>query len=302
MEKAFKVDVQERLDVFITDKTQKSRSYIQKLIKNGSITVNNKIVKPSHPLKIGDLVFMKEPEQQKLLIKSENKPLKIVYEDQFLAIIDKIAGLTVHPVGNKIEDTLVNRLLFHIKDLSSIGGVLRPGIVHRLDKDTSGLMVIAKNEEAHIKLSEMLKEHNIKRRYIALIKGKLKEKTGIIDLPIKRKKGETKMTISVFGRRAITHYKKIEDIGPYTLIKVELETGRTHQIRAHFSHIGHPIVGDSVYGGKLKEVPIRRQFLHSYEISFKHPIIDKEIKAYSMLSDDLLETLEILRKKWKKIG
>jgi 23S rRNA pseudouridine1911/1915/1917 synthase len=302
MEKTFKVDVQERLDVFITDKTQKSRSYIQKLIKNGSITANNKIVKPSHPLKIGDLVFMKEPEPQKLLIKSENKPLKIVYEDQFLAIIDKIAGLTVHPVGNKIEDTLVNRLLFHIKDLSSIGGVLRPGIVHRLDKDTSGLMVIAKNEEAHIKLSEMLKEHNVKRRYIALVKGKLKEKTGIIDLPIKRKKGETKMTISVFGRRAITHYKKIEEIGPYTLIKVELETGRTHQIRAHFSHIGHPIVGDSVYGGKLKEVPIRRQFLHSYEISFKHPIIGKEIKAYSMLSDDLLETLEILRKKWKKIG
>jgi len=163
-------------------------------------------------------------------------------------------------------------------------------------------MVIAKNEEAHIKLSEMLKEHNIKRRYIALIKGKLKEKTGIIDLPIKRKKGEIKMTISVFGKRAITHYKKIEEIGPYTLIKVELETGRTHQIRAHFSHIGHPIVGDSVYGGKLKEAPIRRQFLHSYEISFKHPIIGKEIKAYSMLSDDLLETLEILRKKWKKIG
>jgi 23S rRNA pseudouridine1911/1915/1917 synthase len=301
MEKTFKVDIQERLDVFITIKTQKSRSYIQKLIKNGNVTVNDKVVKSSYLLKIGDNVLVREPEPEKLLIKGENKPLKIVYEDQFLVVIDKIAGLTVHPVGNRIEDTLVNRLLFHIKDLSSIGGVMRPGIVHRLDKDTSGLMVVAKNEEAHLKLSEMLKEHSIKRKYIALVKGRLKEKTGTVDLPIKRKNGETKMKISISGKRAITHYKKIEEIGPFTLIKVELETGRTHQIRAHFSYIGHPIVGDPVYGGKEKEVPLKRQFLHSYEISFKHPIIDKEIKEYSMLPNDLLKTLEILRKKWKKI-
>lgn len=302
MEKLFKVDHQERLDIFLTDKTKKSRSHIQKLIKEGNITVNEKNVKPSHLLKIGDLVLMEEPEPQKLNLKSENKPLKIVYEDKFLAIIDKEAGLTVHPAGNKIDDTLVNRLLFHIKDLSNIGGILRPGIVHRLDKNTSGLMVVAKNEESHIKLSEMLKEHKIKRKYITLIKGKIKEKTGTIDLPIKRKKGETKMKISVFGKRAITHYKKLEEIGIFTLLEIKLETGRTHQIRTHFSYIGHPIVGDQVYGGKVKEVPLDRQFLHSYEISFKHPIIGKEIKAYSMLPNDLLKTLKILRKKWKKIG
>jgi len=302
MEKLFKVDRQERLDIFLVDKTKKSRNYIQKLVRDRNITVNKKTVKPSYFLKIGDLILMEEPEPQKLLLESENKPLKIVYEDRFLAIIDKEAGVTVHPAGNKINETLVNRLLFHIKDLSSIGGILRPGIVHRLDKDTSGLMVVAKNEESHIKLSEMLKEHKIKRKYLTLIKGKINEKTGTIDLPIKRKKGQAKMTISISGRRAITHYKKLEEIGPLTLLMVELETGRTHQIRAHFSYIGHSIVGDPIYGGKIKEVLLKRQFLHSYEISFKHPIIGKEIKAYSMLPDDLLKTLEILRKKWKKIG
>lgn len=302
MEKTFRVEKSMRLDIFLANKTSKSRSYIKKLIKEGKVSIKNIIVvKPSFILENGDFIKIQELEPKKLHLQSENKPLEIVYEDDYLLIINKEAGLTVHPVGNKIEGTLVNRLLFHIKNLSNIGGVLRPGIVHRLDKDTSGLMVVAKTEEAHIKLSEMLKEHKIKRKYLALVKGKIKEKNGTINLPIKRKSGETKMTISAFGRRAVTHYKKLDEIGPFTLLEIRLETGRTHQIRTHLSYIGHPIVGDLVYGGKTKELPLKRQFLHSYEISFNHPIIEKEIKAFSMLTFDLLNTLHILREKWKKI-
>jgi 23S rRNA pseudouridine1911/1915/1917 synthase len=302
MEKTFRVEKSTRLDIFLANETSKSRSYIKKLIKEGKVSVKNIIVvKPSFLLENGDLIKIQELEPKKLHLQSENKPLEIVYEDDYLLIINKEAGLMVHPVGSKTEGTLVNRLLFHIKNLSNIGGVLRPGIVHRLDKDTSGLMVVAKTEEAHIKLSEMLKEHKIKRKYLALVKGKIKEKNGTINLPIKRKSGETKMTISAFGRRAVTHYKKLDEIGPFTLLEIKLETGRTHQIRTHLSYIGHPIVGDLVYGGKTKELPLKRQFLHSYEISFNHPIIEKEIKAFSMLTFDLLNTLHILREQWKKI-
>jgi 23S rRNA pseudouridine1911/1915/1917 synthase len=302
MEKIFRVEKSIRLDIFLANETSKSRSYIKKLIKEGKVSVKNIIVvKPSFLLENGDFIKIQELEPKKLHLQSENKPLEIVYEDDYLLIINKEAGLMVHPVGNKTEGTLVNRLLFHIKNLSNIGGVLRPGIVHRLDKDTSGLMVVAKTEEAHIKLSEMLKEHKIKRKYLALVKGKIKEKKGTINLPIKRKSGETKMTISAFGRRAVTHYKKLDEIGPFTLLEIRLETGRTHQIRTHLSYIGHPIVGDLVYGGKTKELPLKRQFLHSYEISFNHPIIEKEIKAFSMLTFDLLNTLHILREQWKKI-
>jgi 23S rRNA pseudouridine1911/1915/1917 synthase len=302
MEKTFRVEKSIRLDIFLANETSKSRSYIKKLIKEGKVSVKNIIVvKPSFLLENGDFIKIQELEPKKLHLQSENKPLEIVYEDDYLLIINKEAGLMVHPVGNKTEGTLVNRLLFHIKNLSNIGGVLRPGIVHRLDKDTSGLMVVAKTEEAHIKLSEMLKEHKIKRKYLALVKGKIKEKKGTINLPIKRKSGETKMTISAFGRRAVTHYKKLDEIGPFTLLEIRLETGRTHQIRTHLSYIGHPIVGDLVYGGKTKELPLKRQFLHSYEISFNHPIIEKEIKAFSMLTFDLLNTLHILREQWKKI-
>jgi 23S rRNA pseudouridine1911/1915/1917 synthase len=302
MEKTFRVEKSIRLDIFLANETSKSRSYIKKLIKEGKVSVKNIIVvKPSFLLENGDFIKIQELEPKKLHLQSENKPLEIVYEDDYLLIINKEAGLMVHPVGNKTEGTLVNRLLFHIKNLSNIGGVLRPGIVHRLDKDTSGLMVVAKTEEAHIKLSEMLKEHKIKRKYLALVKGKIKEKKGTINLPIKRKSGETKMTISAFGRRAVTHYKKLDEIGPFTLLEIRLETGRTHQIRTHLSYIGHPIVGDLVYGGKTKELPLKRQFLHSYEISFNHPIIEKEIKVFSMLTFDLLNTLHILREQWKKI-
>jgi 23S rRNA pseudouridine1911/1915/1917 synthase len=301
MANTFKVESSERLDHFLAEQSKKSRSFVQKLIKDGFVFVNGKMKsKPSYTLKPGDSVYYEEPPPIEMVIEKDSRPINIVYEDEYLLIVDKEAGLTVHPVGSRLQDTLVNRLLYFVKDLSGIGGVMRPGIVHRLDKDTSGLMVVAKNDEAHIKLSQMLKEHSIKRKYIALVKGNFKEHTGIINLPIKRKQGETKMKISVLGREAITHYKVLETIGPYSLLEVELETGRTHQIRVHFSHIGHPLVGDPLYGSKTpKEITLNRQFLHSYEISFIHPIIGDRIFAVSHLPKDLFKTLNEIRKKWK---
>lgn len=300
MEAKYKVLENKRIDSFLKEKTEKSRNYIQKIIKQGFIKVNGKIInKPSFELKIGDEVSFSEPEPSKLEVPLENKPINIKYEDEHLLVIDKEAGLTIHPVGSKNQNTLVNRLLFNVKDLSSIGGIIRPGIVHRLDKETSGLMIVAKTNEAHIKLSEMFKGHSISRKYLAVVKGTIKEKRGTINLPIKRRLGETKMKVSIQGKRAITHFKVIERIGNYSLLMIQLETGRTHQIRVHLSHIGYPILGDSLYGGKDKEININRQFLHSYEISFIHPIISKHIKAYSMLPEELRKVLNELREKWK---
>lgn len=291
-----------RLDKIVEEKFPEfSRSYIQKLIKEGYVSVNGKTVeKPSHKVKENDLVEVREKPEEVLAVEKEDKPLKIVYEDKYLLVIDKEAGLTVHPVGKKTSGTLVNRLLYHVEDLSQIGGVIRPGIVHRLDKDTSGLMVVAKEDSAHRALSEMLKKHEIKRRYICLVKGNFKERVGTINLPIKREQGTTRMRITVMGKEAITHFKVLETIGPYTLLQVELETGRTHQIRVHMAHIGHPLVGDTVYGKKDKNVELERQFLHSYEISFIHPIIGKKIRFVSELPTDLKEVLFKLREKWKK--
>ncbi len=297
----FEVDVPQRLDSFLKTRTGKSRNYLQKLIKSGNVLINGKyIVKPSYELHRNDKVVLNEPVPVTTEIMPEEQPINIIYEDKYLLIINKEAGISVHPAGGKRSGTLVNRLLYNVSGLSGIGGAIRPGIVHRLDKDTSGLMIVAKTDATHIKLSEMLKSHYIKRKYIALVKGIIKENKGTINLPIKRKPGETKMKISIQGREAITHFKVLERIGNFTLIAVQLETGRTHQIRVHFSHIGHPIIGDKLYGNKEKEIELSRHFLHSYEISFVHPIIGKEIKAFAMLPNELIETLTKLREKWKK--
>lgn len=294
-------DKSERIDKFLSEKLPYTRAFVQKLIKEGKVTVNGRCVKPSAKLRPGDVVKVGEIENVPLKIEKENKPLTILYEDKHLLVVDKPAGLTVHPVGRKNTDTLVNRLLYHVKDLSGIGGVIRPGIVHRLDRDTSGVLIVAKDDESHHKLSEMLKTHSIDRRYIALVRGVPKPDRGIIDVPIGRKNGTTKMTVSPSGRRAITHYKVVERIGnAFSVVVLKLETGRTHQIRVHLSYIGHPVVGDPLYGGRVNEVQISRQFLHAYEISFIHPIIGKKITVYSMLPEELTEILNKVREKWKK--
>ncbi len=294
-------DKSERIDKFLSEKLPYTRAFVQKLIKEGKVTVNGRCVKTSAKLRPGDVVKVGEIENVPLKIEKENKPLTILYEDKHLLVVDKPAGLTVHPVGRKNTDTLVNRLLYHVKDLSGIGGVIRPGIVHRLDRDTSGVLIVAKDDESHHKLSEMLKTHSIDRRYIALVRGVPKPDRGIIDVPIGRKNGTTKMTVSPSGRRAITHYKVVERIGnAFSVVVLKLETGRTHQIRVHLSYIGHPVVGDPLYGGRVNEVQISRQFLHAYEISFIHPIIGKKITVYSMLPEELTEILNKVREKWKK--
>ncbi len=302
MEKILTADKKERLDKFLSENLSYTRSFIQKIIKKGVVKVNGSpVLKPSFKLNTGDKVQVGEIKNEPLHIKKENKPLKILYEDKYLLVVDKPAGLTVHPVGSKNTDTLVNRLLFHAKDLSGIGGVIRPGIVHRLDRDTSGVLIVAKNDEAHQKLSEMLKRHDINRRYLALVKGVPDPETGTIDLPIARKPGTTRMFVSPSGRRAITHYRVVERMSSaFSLVMLKLETGRTHQIRVHLSYIGHPVVGDSVYGGKVKEPQINRHFLHAYEISFIHPIIGTRITVYSMLPKELKETLNTVRRLWKK--
>jgi 23S rRNA pseudouridine1911/1915/1917 synthase len=302
MKKILKADSEKRIDIFVSEKIKGfTRAYIQKLIKNGSITVNDNKVKPSFKLKMGDIVKVKESLPEGLNLKKENKSLRILYEDKHLLVVDKEAGVTVHPVGSRNENTLVNRLLFHVKDLSGIGGVIRPGIVHRLDKDTSGLLIVAKNNETHLKLSEMLKIHDIDRKYIALVKGHFDVRKGTIDLPISRKRGEVKMYIAPFGKRAITHFKVIEGFGTsFSLLALQLETGRTHQIRVHLAYLGHPVVGDPLYGGRMKDISLERQFLHAYEISFIHPIMKNRITVYSMIPEDLREILNLVRIKWKK--
>ncbi len=297
-----RADKKERVDIFLSKKLKYTRAYVQKLVKKGYVRVNKDVVKPSYVLKKNDLIEVQEMPPEELNIAKENKPLEIVYQDKYLAIVNKEAGIIVHPVGRKKENTLVNRLLFHLDGLSGIGGVVRPGIVHRLDKDTSGLLVVAKTNEAHLKLSALLKKHQIDRRYIALLKGHLDNKKGTIDIPLGKKgRGEIKMIVSPFGRYAVTHYRVIEEIGPYSLVIAELETGRTHQIRVHFAYIGHPVVQDRLYGGRISgDISLNRQFLHAYEISFIHPIIGERVTAYAVLPEDLQRALKELRAKWKK--
>ena len=297
-----RADKKERIDIFLSEKLKYTRSYVQKLIKKGYVRVNKSVVKSSYVLKKHDLIEVQEMPPEKLNVVKENKPLEIVYQDKYLAIVNKEAGIIVHPAGRKKENTLVNRLLFHLDGLSGIGGVVRPGIVHRLDKDTSGLLVVAKTNEAHLKLSEMLKKHQIDRRYIALLKGHLDNRIGTIDIPLTKKGGgEIKIIVSPSGRYAVTHYRVIEEIGPYSLVIARLETGRTHQIRVHFAYIGHPVVQDYLYGGRINEnISLNRQFLHAYEISFIHPIIGKRVTAYALLPEDLQKALKELRAKWKK--
>ena len=297
----YKATTEERLDKVLEVLTEKSRSYIQTLIKEGYVAVKGKTtIKPSTKLHKGDTIEVKEKLEIPTTVEKEDKPLNIIYEDQYVIVIDKEANLTVHPASKNTSGTLVNRLLAHTEDLSRVGGITRRGIVHRLDKDTSGIMLVAKDDETHKKLSEMFKNHEIKRKYISLVKGNFKEKRGTIDIGIKRIENSTKMKVSPLGKPAITHYKVLETIGPFTLLQVELETGRTHQIRVHMAYIGHPVVGDPLYGKKDKDIPLERQFLHSYEIHFNHPIIGKDMRFISMLPIDLRALLKELREKWKK--
>lgn len=276
-----------RLDKALTEILEgKSRSYTLKCIEEGKALVNGKSEKPSYSLKKGDVISYEPLEEQPLNMDAKNLNLEIVYEDNDVAVVNKPKGMVVHPGAGNQEETLVHGLLYELDDLATINGVVRPGIVHRIDKDTTGLLMVAKNDMAALGLAEQLKKHSCKRRYQALVYGTFTESKGKINAPIGRDpEDRKKMAVSKTGKQAITHFTVLKRFKEFTLIECELETGRTHQIRVHMSYIGHPIVGDKVYG-RRKVIGDQGQFLHAKLIGFEHPRthqwmeFDSELPAY----------------------
>ena len=288
-----------RIDLYLTQKEiYPSRSQIRNLIAQGKIRVNSNSVKPSYILKNGDVIDLALPENKELKIKAEAIPLDIIYEDEYLVVVNKPADMIVHPAGKICSGTLVNALLYHCQDsLSGIGGVIRPGIVHRLDKNTSGLMVVAKNDLAHLDLSKQIKDHKVTKKYISLVHGNLKDDSGIIDAPVGRSlKNRKKMAVTVEGksREAVTRFKVLKRFFGYTLVETTLRTGRTHQIRVHLAFIGYPIVGDQLYGHKRQGLNINRQALHSYVLGFVHPLSKKYMEFSAPLPKDMQELIDCL--------
>ena len=295
--KVFVSEKAERLDVFLADKLSKTRSAIKKIIDDGNVTIKGETVKAGKTLKCGEEVTVVIPDLKPLDVKAENIPLDIVYQDSDIAVINKPQGMTVH-AGNGVKgSTLVNALLYHLDSLSGINGVIRPGIVHRIDKDTSGLLVVAKNDEAHLSLSEQIKNKTCRRIYRALVEGVVKENNGVIDTFIGRSdKNRTMMAVKEDGRRAITHYKVLKRYKDYTYMEFSLETGRTHQIRVHTKHIGHPIVGDPVYGYKNQKFKLNGQLLHAYRLELTHPVSGERMTFEAPLPDYFQEVLQRLDK------
>ena len=261
-----------RLDKYLSNKyPELSRGYIQKLIEDGNVLVNNKCEKSSYKVKENDEILMEEVEIADLNIVAENIPINVVYEDNDIIVINKAQGMVVHPAPGVYKGTLVNALLYHCNDLSSINGIKRPGIVHRIDKDTSGLLVVAKNDRAHELLSNQLKDKTMNREYIALVHGIIAENRGKINAPIGRDlKNRIKMAVTKDGKDAITHFSVMERYKNYTLVYCKLETGRTHQIRVHMAYIGHPLATDPVYGQK-PTLPGNGQYLHAAKLTLTHP-------------------------------
>ena len=264
----------ERIDKFLSENAEDiSRSYGAKLCTDGFVTVCGLEIGKNYKLKGNETITVDMPEPEELQILPENIPLDIVYEDNDVIVINKPQGMVVHPAAGNENGTLVNALMYHCGDsLSAINGVIRPGIVHRIDKDTSGLLVAAKNNEAHIKLSAQLKERKAVRKYTALVNGNIKEDSGTVNKPIGRSPADRKkMAVTANGREAVTHYNVLERFGQYTLVECVLETGRTHQIRVHMASIGHSIVGDKTYGIKKEKFNLAGQLLHARTIGFIHP-------------------------------
>ncbi|MFT8348261.1 RluA family pseudouridine synthase [Clostridium saccharoperbutylacetonicum] len=275
----------------------KSRSFIQGLIEKDGIEVNGKIPKSNYKLKTFDKIEVTFSEPEVLNVEAEDIPLNILYEDADIVVVNKEQGMVVHPAPGNYNGTLVNALLYHCTDLSSINGIIRPGIVHRIDKDTSGVLVVAKNDEAHNKLSEQLKDHSMKREYYALVEGRIKNDKGIIDKPLSRnKKDRLKMGIVEGGKRAVTHYGVLERYNGFSLIKCVLETGRTHQIRVHMASIGFPLVGDPLYGFKKQKFKISGQMLHAKTLGFIHPTKNEYVEFTTELPEHFRSILDKLRK------
>ncbi len=285
--KIITVDISnERMDIYLSKALGYTRSKTKNLLDKEKCTVDGKPIKPRDITKVGQVVEVCIDKPTHLEIKPVEIPLDIVYEDDCLAVINKQQGLTVHQGSGTDDNTLVNALLYHLDNLSGINGVIRPGIVHRIDKDTSGLLVVAKNDEAHVSLSNQIAEKTCKRTYYALLEGVVKQDSGTIDTYIDRnKKDRTKMAVSDDGRRAITNFKVLKRYKEHTLCEFSLLTGRTHQIRVHAKHIGHPVVGDTVYGFKNQRFKLNGQLLHAKRLEFVHPKTNEPVCFEAPLPD-----------------
>ena len=284
-----------RLDKAVADLTDLSRSLANEQIKNGQILVNGQAKKAKYTVKEGDVISYELPEPEVVEYVAENIPLEIIYQDEDVAVVNKPQGMVVHPSAGHTSGTLVNALMYHIKDLSGINGVLRPGIVHRIDKDTSGLLMIAKNDQAHVALADELKDKKSLRKYWAIVHGNLPNDRGVIEAPIGRsEKDRKKQAVTAKGKPALTRFQVLERFGDYTLVELQLETGRTHQIRVHMAYIGHPVAGDEVYGPR-KTLKGHGQFLHARTLGFTHPRTGEVLEFTAEAPAIFQETLEKLR-------
>lgn len=287
-----------RLDSYIAEIDETiSRTSAQRLIEENHILVNGKTQKVSYKVQEGDKININKPEPREIELKAQEIPIEIIYEDKDIIVVNKPKGLVVHPANGNPDGTLVNAIMAICKEsLSGIGGEIRPGIVHRLDKDTSGLLIVAKNDTAHINLSEQIKNHQVEKTYIALCRGIIKENEATIDMPIGRSQTDRKkMAVTKTGKNAITHIKVLKRYDKYTLLEVKIETGRTHQIRVHLSQIGYPIVGDYTYSNGKNEFQVVGQCLHAKKLKFKHPITGKEMELEAPLPkyfSDIIKELD----------
>ena len=273
-----------------------SRTMIQKLLEDKKILVNGKVEKASYKTKVGDILEVEEIEAKEIKLKAQDIPLDVIYEDEDIIVINKAKGMVVHPANGNPDGTLVNAVMNICKDsLSGIGGEIRPGIVHRLDKDTSGLIIVAKNDKAHINLSEQIKNREITKKYVALVRGVIKENHATIDMPIGRSsKDRKKMAVRKDGKNAVTHFEVIKRYNGYTLLDIKIDTGRTHQIRVHLVEIGYPVVGDEVYSNGKNPFGVKGQMLHAKSLEFKHPITGKNMKLEAPIPEYFEEVLKKL--------
>ena len=287
----------QRADVALAAMLELTRSNMQKLLDEGRAVKGTKIIKSNYKLKLGDEIIVTLPEPQPLDVQPENIPLDIIYEDEDVVVVNKARGMVVHPAAGNYSGTLVNALLYHCKNLSGINGVIRPGIVHRLDKDTSGIMICAKNDAAHVSLSEQIQSKTAQRTYLAVVRGNIKTDSGVIETQIARDKDDRKKmaVVKEGGRNAVTEYEVVERFGKYTIVKCKLKTGRTHQIRVHMEYLGYPLVGDPKYSPMKTPFSINGQALHSLTLAFDHPRTGERMEFEAKLPEDLHKVVTRLR-------